>query len=370
MSTIFQTLKIAAKEPQTPSVKILKEWRKNLLRQNQKIYSTHLYNESITSHNNVSHIEPQYSSQPESLTGYQILNRFFDISFEKYDNLVAFGEDVGKIGGVNQSMAGLQQKYGEERIFDTGIREATIIGQAIGLSLRGFKPIAEIQYLDYLLYGLQIIWHTGSPIGTILHSFRGIHVCVPRNMVQAAGMYNTLLQCNDPALVIERLNAYRLKENLPTNLGEYTVPLGVPDVILEGTDVTVVSYGSTLPIVVEAANELAQSGISVEVIDIQTLIPFDVKKYIQKSIKKTNRLIVVDEDVPGGASAYILQQLLNEQNTYYYLDASPITISAKAHRPPFGSDGDYFSKPNKEQIYEEIYNVLHESNPKNFPKFY
>ena len=401
LSTIFDTLKIAAKEASNSSVEILKEWRKELLQQNQKTYSSHLYNETTTAHNYVKIVEPIYNETSESITGYQVLNRFFDISFEKYKNLISFGEDVGKIGGVNQSMAGLQEKYGEQRIFDTGIREATIIGQAIGLSLRGFKPIAEIQYLDYLLYGLQIlsddlaslhyrsagiqiapaiirtrghrlegIWHTGSPIGTVLHSFRGIHVCVPRNMVQAAGMYNTLLQCNDPALVIERLNAYRLKEKLPVNIGEYTIPLGVPDTIVKGTDITVVSYGSTLSIVVEAAKDLFKNGISVEVIDIQTLIPFDIQKIIQKSVKKTNRLIVIDEDVPGGASAYILQQLLDEQNIYYYLDAPPKTISAKAHRPPFGSDGDYFSKPNKEQIYEEIYNIINESNPNNFPKFY
>lgn len=401
LSTIFQILKIAASEPSNPAVEILKEWRKDLLQQNTAIYSSHLYNETSTAHTHVKKIEPIYNEESENITGHQILNRFFDISFQKHDNLVAFGEDVGKIGGVNQSMAGLQQKYGEHRIFDTGIREATIIGQAIGLSLRGFKPIAEIQYLDYLLYGLQIlsddlaslhyrsagvqvapaiirtrghrlegIWHTGSPIGTILHSFRGIHLCVPRNMVQAAGMYNTLLQCNDPALVIERLNAYRLKEKLPVNLGDYTVALGIPETIMLGNDITVVSYGSTLPIVVEAAKELAQNRISVEVIDIQTLIPFDVPKIILESVKKTNRLIVVDEDVPGGASAYILQQLIDEQNIYYYLDAPPTTISAKAHRPPFGSDGDYFSKPNKEQIYEKIYNIMSESDPKNFPKFY
>jgi len=401
MASIFQTLKIAANEPSNLAIELLKDWRNELLQQNEKTYSTHLYNETLTSHKNVNQIAPQYSEEPELITGYQILNRFFDLSFNKYDNLIAFGEDVGKIGGVNQSMVGLQKKYGDHRIFDTGIREATIIGQAIGLSMRGFKPIAEIQYLDYLLYGLQIlsddlaslhyrsagiqiapaiirtrghrlegIWHTGSPIGTILHSFRGIQVCVPRNMVQAAGMYNTLLQSSDPALVIERLNAYRLKEKVPLNLGEYTVPLGVPEIILEGSDITVVSYGSTLPIVLEAAIELKQNQISAEVIDIQTLIPFDVNKIIKRSVEKTNRLVVVDEDVPGGASAYILQQLLDEQNIYYYLDAPPATISAKAHRPPFGSDGDYFSKPNKEQIYEKIYNIIHESNPENFPKFY
>lgn len=401
LSAIFQTLKIASNDSPNPSVEILKDWRKELLEQNKKTYSSHLYNETSTSYNFVTEVKPQYKKENESITGYQILNRFFDISFEKYDNLVAFGEDVGKIGGVNQSMAGLQQKYGEHRIFDTGIREATIIGQAIGLALRGIKPIAEIQYLDYLLYGLQIlsddlaslhyrsagvqiapaiirtrghrlegIWHTGSPIGTILHSFRGIHVCVPRNMVQAAGMYNTLLKCNDPALVIERLNAYRLKEQIPSNLGQYTVPLGLPEVILKGNDITVVSYGSTLPIVVNAAKELSQDGISVEVIDIQTLIPFDIQKIIAESVKKTSRLMIVDEDVPGGASAYILQQLLDEQNIYYYLDASPVTISAKAHRPPFGSDGDYFSKPNKEQIYEEIHKMIHESNPQEYPIFY
>jgi len=376
-------------------------WKDELLAMHKRTYNSFLYNKKATSALNVPVIEPIYSNEPEQLNGYQILNRFFDISFSKHENLVAFGEDVGKIGGVNQSMTGLQKKYGEHRVFDTGIREATIIGQAIGLSMRGIKPIAEIQYLDYLLYGLQTlsddlaslhyrsagvqfapaiirtrghrlegIWHTGSPIGVVLNALRGIHVCVPRNMVQAAGMYNTLLQSNDPGLVIERLNAYRLKEALPENLGAYTVPLGVPEILHPGEDITLVSYGSTLPIAEQAAMQLKEVGISVELIDIRTLLPFDIHKIILQSVKKTNRLVLVDEDVPGGATGYMLQQLLDEQQVYWHLDSPPVTIPAKAHRPPFGSDGDYFAKPNTEQIFEVLYEMMNEAEPLQYPIFY
>ncbi len=396
-----KVLRTIRNEKTTSAKAALIGWKDELLAIHKKTYNTYLYNKKSTSALNVPIVKPVYVDEPEQLNGYQILNKFFDDSFSKYDNLVAFGEDVGKIGGVNQSMVGLQKKYGEHRVFDTGIREATIIGQAIGLSMRGIKPIAEIQYLDYLLYGLQIlsddlaslhyrsageqfapaiirtrghrlegIWHTGSPIGVVLHAFRGIHVCVPRNMVQAAGMYNTLLQSNDPGLVIERLNAYRLKEAVPENLGTYTVPLGVPDIIIEGTDITLVSYGSTLPIAEQAVQQLAEVGISVELIDIQTLLPFDIHHIIAQSVQKTNRLALVDEDVPGGATGYMLQQLLDDQQVYWHLDSPPVTIPAKAHRPPFGSDGDYFAKPNPEQIFEVLYEMMNEAEPLRYPVFY
>jgi pyruvate/2-oxoglutarate/acetoin dehydrogenase E1 component len=312
----------------------------------------------------------------------------------------AFGEDVGKIGDVNQGFAGLQEKHGESRVFDTGIRELTIIGQGIGAALRGLRPIAEIQYLDYLLYGLQPlsddlatlqyrtkggqkaplivrtrghrlegIWHSGSPIGMILNSLRGMHVLVPRNMVQAAGFYNTMLQSDEPALIIECLNGYRLKERLPDNLGEYTTPLGVPETLMEGNDVTIVSYGSTLRVIEEAAKQLQEFGITCELIDVQTLLPFDINHSIVESIKKTNKVIFIDEDVPGGATAYMMQQVLEEQEAYKYLDAKPLTIAAKAHRPAYGTDGDYFSKPSAEDIFEAVMNMMHEYNPTQYPKF-
>jgi pyruvate/2-oxoglutarate/acetoin dehydrogenase E1 component len=303
----------------------------------------------------------------------------------------AFGEDVGYIGDVNQGFAGLQEKYGADRISDTGIRELTIVGQAVGMAVRGLRPIAEIQYLDYLLYGLQPlsddvatthyrtngqqscpviirtrghrlegIWHSGSPMGMIVNALRGMYVCVPRNMVQAAGMYNTLLQSNDPAIVIECLNGYRLKEKLPNNLLEFSVPLGIPEIINEGSDITIVSYGSTLRIIEEAIVRLAQEGISVELIDVQTLLPFDINHSIVKSLQKTNRILFVDEDVPGGATAYMFTQVMEEQGGYKWLDASPRTLAAKAHRPGYGSDGDYFSKPNTEDVIEAVRAVMAE----------
>jgi pyruvate/2-oxoglutarate/acetoin dehydrogenase E1 component len=309
--------------------------------------------------------------------------------FEKDKTVVAFGEDVGAIGDVNQGFAGLQDKYGKLRIFDTGIREATIMGQGQGLAMRGLRPIAEIQYLDYLLYGLQPlsddvctlqyrtkggqkapvivrtrghrlegIWHSGSPMGMVIHSLRGMHVCVPRNFVQAAGMYQTLIQSDEPALVVECLNGYRFKEKCPNNIGEYAIPLGVPEILQAGTQITMVSYGSTLRICEDAIKLLADENVSVELIDVQTLLPFDINHTIVESLKKTNRLVVVDEDVPGGASAFILQQILETQNGYRYLDAKPTTIHAKAHRPAYGSDGDYFSKPNAEEIFEKVLEVM------------
>lgn len=357
-------------------------------------YSRHLYSEGSDSALRVPAIPATYAEDTPLKNGYEILNQFFDYALQQYPELYAFGEDVGQIGGVNQSFAKLQEKYSENRVFDTGIREWTIMGQAIGMAMRGLRPIGEIQYLDYLLYGLEPlsddlatlrwrsngiqkapaiirtrghrlegIWHSGSPMGMVIHALRGMYVCTPRNMTQAAGMYNTLLQSGEPGLVVECLNGYRRKERMPSNIGDYTVPLGVPEVLREGTDLTLVTYGSCIRIAEDACDLLAQDGISVELVDAQTLLPFDLEHRISVSIQKTNRLLVVDEDVPGGASAYIMQQLVETQNAYRYLDAAPQTLSAKAHRPAYGSDGDYFSKPNVEDIYEKVYSIMHEANP-------
>ena len=355
------------------------------------LFNTYLYNEGPKSALQVKAVNPSYATDAPSVNAYEVLNKYFDALFESNKKVYAFGEDVGFIGDVNQGFAGLQEKHGADRISDTGIRELTIVGQAIGMALRGLRPIAEIQYLDYLLYGLQPlsddvatthyrtygqqscpliirtrghrlegIWHSGSPMGMIINSLRGMYVCVPRNMVQAAGMYNTLLQSNDPAIVIECLNGYRLKEKLPNNLLEFTVPLGVPEIINEGTDVTIVSYGSTLRIIEEAVQRLSNEGISCEVIDVQTLLPFDIHHSIVKSLQKTNRILFVDEDVPGGAAAFMFNQVMEEQGGYKWLDASPKTLTAKAHRPGYGSDGDYFSKPNTEDVMDAIRSIMAE----------
>lgn len=355
------------------------------------LFNTYLYNEGPKSALQVKAVNPSYATNAPSVNAYEVLNKYFDALFESNKKVYAFGEDVGFIGDVNQGFAGLQEKHGADRISDTGIRELTIVGQAIGMALRGLRPIAEIQYLDYLLYGLQPlsddvatthyrtfgqqscpliirtrghrlegIWHSGSPMGMIINSLRGMYVCVPRNMVQAAGMYNTLLQSNDPAIVIECLNGYRLKEKLPNNLLEFTVPLGVPEIINEGTDVTIVSYGSTLRIIEEAVQRLSNEGISCEVIDVQTLLPFDIHHSIVKSLQKTNRILFVDEDVPGGAAAFMFNQVMEEQGGYKWLDASPKTLTAKAHRPGYGSDGDYFSKPNTEDVMDAIRSIMAE----------
>ncbi len=341
---------------------------------------------------------PRYSSEAVPVDGRIILRDNFEALFKKYDTLLAFGEDVGKIGDVNQGMEGLQEKFGAHRVSDTGIREATIVGQGIGLALRGWRPIAEIQYLDYILYCIQTlcddlasmnyrtrgqqhapiivrtrghrlegIWHSGSPMGGIIHLLRGIHIIVPRNMTQAAGFYNILMQLEQPAIVIESLNGYRIKELPPENLGEYTIPLGKIELLIEGTDVTVVSYGSTLRIVEAVSKTLAKDEINIEVIDVQTLIPFDLSKEIRNSVAKTSRLLIVDEDVPGGASSYILQQLLEKQDIFPLLDVSPKLLAAKAHRPAYGGDGDYYSKPSEEDIYEAVYQLMHESDPLRFP---
>jgi pyruvate/2-oxoglutarate/acetoin dehydrogenase E1 component/TPP-dependent pyruvate/acetoin dehydrogenase alpha subunit len=381
---------------------LLSNWITNYIVITQPKFSSNLYSESDKNVFSVEKILPEYADNAKpDLDGRMIIRDNFDALFTKYPELLIFGEDVGNIGDVNQGLEGMQEKYGELRVADVGIREATIIGQGIGMALRGLRPIAEIQYLDYLLYAIQImsddlatlqyrtvgkqkapliirtrghrlegIWHSGSPMGMIINAIRGIHVLVPRNMTQAAGFYNTLLECDEPALVIECLNGYRLKEKTPLNFGEFKTPIGVVETIKEGSDITLVSYGSTLRLVEQAAKELLELGIDCEVIDIQSLLPFDINRDIVKSIAKTNRLLVIDEDVPGGASAFILQQILEDQDAYNYLDSKPQTLAAKAHRPAYGTDGDYFSKPSAEDIFEKVYEMMNEVNPSKFPSLY
>ena len=388
LKAMATTLDIAGNNADTNELKLYYEKLKLV---NAKLYNSFLYNEGPKSALKVNVIKPYYTEDSKLVNGYEILNKYFDALFASNDKVTAFGEDVGFIGDVNQGFSGLQNKYGKERIFDTGIRELSIMGQGIGLALRGLRPIAEIQYLDYLLYGLQPlsddcatthfrtagqqscplivrtrghrlegIWHSGSPMGMIINSLRGMYICVPRNMVQAAGRYNTLLQANDPAIMIECLNGYRLKEKLPANLLAFTVPLGVVETVKEGTDITLVTYGSTLRIVLEATEGLDKLGIHCEVIDIQTLLPFDLNHDILKSLKKTNRIVFVDEDVPGGAAAYMFNKVMEEQGGYKYLDVSPRTITGKAHRPSYASDGDYFSKPNVEDIISVVKEMMAE----------
>ena len=382
-----------------PKVKILRDWLSKLRYKTQYDYSSHLYSESASYNpSKIPLIKAKYDNNADSVDGRIILRENFKKILEKNDNVIIFGEDAGKIGGVNQGLEGLQEIFGETRVFDTGIREATIIGQGIGLALRGLRPIAEIQYLDYLLYSIQLlsddlatlhyrtrgkqnaplivrtrghrlegIWHAGSPMGGIINLLRGIYILVPRNMTQAAGMYNTLLECNEPSLIIEPLNSYRLKEKMPSNLGEFRVPLGVVEYIQNGEDITVVSYGSTLRIVEKACIELKSHGITVDLIDVQTLIPFDTDNQIISSLKKTNKLIIVDEDYNGGASAFILKKIIEDHNGYEFLDSKPKTITSRDHRPPYGSDGDYFSKPSLDDIFEGVYNVMNEYDPNKFP---
>ncbi|HTD99867.1 MAG TPA: thiamine pyrophosphate-dependent enzyme [Mucilaginibacter sp.] len=379
----------------------LVDWLNQEAEKNAERFNSKLFTGTSQSPLNVPIVRAVYDEDARLLDGREVLNACFDQNFERDKSIVAFGEDVGAIGDVNQGFAGLQNKYSDLRITDTGIREATIIGQGMGLAMRGLRPIAEIQYLDYLLYSITVlsddlaslsyrtrggqkaplivrtrghrlegIWHSGSPLGFILNSMRGLHICVPRDMTQAAGMYNTLLRGDEPALVIECLNGYRLKEKLPSNVGEFTVPLGEAEILKEGTDVTVVSYGSTLRIVMEAAEELEKMGIHIEVIDPQTLYPFDNQHICGTSLKKTSKLLIVDEDVPGGGSAYILQNILEGQSGYYSLDGQPKTLSAKEHRPPYGTDGDYFSKPSLDDVVEVVYNMMNEANPAKYPKLY
>tara|TARA_B100000900_G_C20596890_1_gene723810 strand:- start:1734 stop:4157 length:2424 start_codon:yes stop_codon:yes gene_type:complete len=384
-----------------PEKNKLRNFINRINNENYQRYNTKLYNETETSALKVSEVKPSYDTDPELVDGRIVLRDNFHQIFDTIPEAMIFGEDVGKIGGVNQGCEGLQEKFGEIRVADTGIREATIIGQGIGLSLRGLKPIAEMQYLDYVIYGFQPmvddisslfyrthggqitpliirtrghrlegIWHSGSQMGMLINGTRGIYLCVPRDMTRAAGFYNTLMQSNDPAMIIECLNGYRIKEPLPNNIGEFRVPLGKIEITKEGSDITLVSYGSTWRVVMDAAKKLENAGISAEVIDIQTLVPFDLSHDIVESVKKTNRILVVDEDVPGGASAYILQKILEEQGAYGFLDSEPQTLPAKEHRPPYGKDGDYFTKPSAEDIFEKAYSIMHEVNPVNFPALY
>ncbi len=379
----------------------IRKWLKSRDERNQDHYSSHTYSESADSALKVPEVKPIYSENSKVVDGREVLLECFDAALGRDPRIIAFGEDLGKIGDVNQAFAGLQKKYGEIRVKDTSIRETTIVGQGIGTALRGLRPIAEIQYLDYLMYTIQTmsddlaclqyrtkggqkapviirtrghrlegVWHSGSPMGMILNSIRGIYVLVPRNMTQAAGFYNTMLRSDDPALIIETLNGYRLKERIPDNIVEFTVPVGVPEIIHEGSDVTVVTYGAMCKIALEAAGQLKEAGILIEVIDVQTLLPFDIHHMICESVKKTSRVIFTDEDVPGGASAFMMQKVLEEQNAYRYLDSKPVTLTSKEHRPAYASDGDYFSKVNAEDIYDTVYAMMHESNPERFPWIY
>ncbi len=388
---IMKTLSIAIDFGKGDGAQEAKSYYSRLVEENKELFNSHLFRQGKGSALLVQEVAAQYEEHPHMMNGYEILNHYFDQLFSNNPRVIAFGEDLGHIGDVNQGFAGLQAKHGEQRIFDTGIRELTIMGQGIGMALRGLRPIAEIQYLDYLLYGLQPlsddvsslqyrsagrqscpiivrtrghrlegIWHSGSPMGMMLHSLRGMHICVPRNMVQAAGMYNTLLQSEEPAIVVECLNGYRLKEAMPSNLGSFTVPLGIPEILREGSDITIVSYGSHLRIVSEAAQRLAALGIDAEIIDVQTLQPFDLQGKILESLKKTNRILFTDEDVPGGASSFMYNHVMEQQGGYRWLDATPRTLSAQAHRPAYGSDGDYFSKPNVEDVVRVVKEIMAE----------
>ncbi len=408
IDTNVKDLTIAAKKvlrevsrEESDEKKMLSDWLTQENVANFDRYNSLLYSHDAHSAINVKEIKPLYNEDSPVVDGRIIIRDNFDALLAKEPKLVIFGEDSGKIGGVNQGLEGLQKKYGEPRVSDTGIREATILGKGVGMAIRGLRPIAEIQYLDYLIYGLMTIsddlaslhyrtkggqkapliirtrghrfegiWHSGSPLGMIINSLRGIYICVPRNMTQAAGMYNTLLSAYDPGLVIEPLLAYRRKETLPANLGEFKVPLGVPEVIVEGKDLTLVTYGSCVSIAIEAAEQLKEFDIHLEIIDIQTLLPFDTGKKILESVKKTNRLIVMDEDVQGGATGFMLQQIIEEQEAYYYLDSEPKTIAAQDHRPAYGSDGNYFSKPNVETVFDKVYKMMRESNPSKYPSIY
>ncbi len=388
MHSLHQALMLSGNPAASAS---LQGYYQELSRENTRLYNTHLYHEGRKRYENIEAVPVKYDAESGILNGYEILNKYFDELFAHNPKVLAFGEDLGQIGDVNQGFAGLQLKYGKGRISDSGIREVAIIGQGIGLAMRGLRPIAEIQYLDYMLYAIQTlsddlaslqyrtagrqaaplivrtrghrlegIWHSGSPMGMIVHALRGMHVCVPRNMVQAVGMYNTLLEGMDPAIVVECLNGYRLKEKLPSNLLDYRVALGIPEIIREGSDISIVSYGSTLRIIAEAAAQLAELGIDCEIVDVQTLLPFDIHQHILASLKKTNRIIFIDEDVPGGAAAYMFNKVMEEQGGYRWLDVAPRTLTAKAHRPAYASDGDYFSKPNMEEIIDAVREMMRE----------
>ncbi len=400
MTSTRKVLRIVRDE-QTSSKNALGTWIKKMLSTNAERYGSHLYSESDKSVFKIEGLEPTYDSSETMDDGRVILRDNYRKIFEKYPEALIFGEDAGKIGGVNQSLEGIQEEFGTLRVSDTGIRECTIIGQGIGMAMRGLRPIAEIQYLDYLLYAIQVmsddlstvhyrtkggqkapliistrghrlegIWHSGSPMGMIVNSIRGMHVCVPRNMTKAAGFYNILMAGDEPGLVIEPLNGYRTKERVPTNLGEFKIPLGVPEIVYQGSDLTLVSYGSTFNLCEVASKQLQELGISVELIDVQTLLPFDVDHLISESVAKTNRLLIVDEDVSSGATGFMLDKIMVEQGAYYHLDSAPQTLSAKDHRPAYGSDGDYFSKPSVDDIVEKVYGMMNEADPKKYPSMY
>ena len=398
-NAVKKVLRLTKEENSESRLKLI-NWLNSANVENTDRYSSHLYSQSNFKKSTITAINAIYEEE-KLVDGRELLRENFDYILSKYPEVLIFGEDSGKIGGVNQGLEGLQTKYGEHRVFDTGIREATILGQAIGLAMRGLRPIAEIQYLDYLLYALQImsddlatvlwrtkgmqkapviirtrghrlegVWHSGSPMGMIISACRGINVCVPRNMTQAAGFYNLLLESDEPTLVIEPLNGYRLKEKLPTNIGTYKIQLGIPETLISGSDVTLVTYGSCIRIAQDAIKMLNDHSISVELIDVQTLLPFDINQTIVESLKKTNRVVFFDEDVPGGSSAYMMQKVIEEQSGYKYLDSKPITITSKEHRPAYGSDGDYFSKPSSDDVFEVIYNLMLEVNPNKYIKIY
>ncbi len=399
LKTIHATLR-ANIGNHTQEVNSLKEFYEAYLAKYQDVYSSHLHSQSANSALSVSEVKPEYDHNSEELNGFEILNKTFDFLLSNHPEVIAFGEDVGKIGDVNQGFAGLQEKHGKTRVMDMGIRENTIVGQAIGASLRGLRPIAEIQYLDYLLYGVQMmsddiatvqyrtkggqkypliirtrghrlegIWHSGSPMGMILNAVRGMNVLVPRDMTRAAGFYNTLMLSDEPAIVVECLNGYRLKEKLPTNLSSFTVPVGVPETLIEGNDVTVITYGSCIRIAQDGIKLLNEKGISVELIDVQSLLPFDVHHNIVESLKKTNKVVFMDEDVKGGATGFMMQKVLEEQGGYQYLDSAPRTLTSQDHRPAYGTDGDYFSKSNPEELFDLVYGMMSEYNPSTYPGF-
>jgi len=402
LTAVREVLVLTRNEPREAGTALarLLDWKREQEAGNEDRYGSHLYSRTAESALLIDEVKPVYAPDSGLVPGSQILNAAFDALLARDARVVAFGEDVGLLGGVNQTWAGLQTKYGKLRVADTGIREATIIGQAIGLALRGLRPIAEIQYLDYLLYGLQIlsddlaslhwrtrggqkapvivstrghrlegIWHAGSPMGAIINLLRGMHICVPRDMTQAAGFYNTLMRGDEPGIVVEVLNGYRLRERLPANIGDITVPLGIPEILREGEDVSLVTYGAACRIALESAEALSAVGIAVEVIDVQTLLPFDRHSSILESLKKTSRIVFLDEDMPGGATAYMLQEVIENQGGFHWLDCEPRTVTSKPHRPAYGSDGAYFSKPNVEEVFAVIYDMMNEASPGRFPRF-